>query len=175
MIIIISENLLQAPHSCDHYTKDFVICRYPIDGDDNLHLPVATTRPETILGDTALAVHPEDPRYMHLIGRMAVVPCSGRLIPIIADTYVDMEFGTGALKITPGGAGGSGRVTCGGLVLRLVCLEAGKAVSVSQVGWAAVPFLFSFQKSRKINRFRNPIGGACLAKPRSASVDARTV
>ncbi|MEW5311032.1 MAG: hypothetical protein WDW38_002779 [Sanguina aurantia] len=60
--------------------------KYPIEGDDNLHLPVATTRP----------------RYMHLIGRMAVVPCSGRLIPIIADTYVDMEFGTGALKITPG-------------------------------------------------------------------------
>lgn len=89
-------------HSCSHTAPDISACRYPIEGEDNLHLPVATTRPETILGDTALAVHPEDPRYMHLIGRNAVVPCSGRLIPIIADTYVDREFGTGALKITPG-------------------------------------------------------------------------
>lgn len=75
---------------------------YPIDGSDET-VPIATTRPETILGDTALAVHPEDARFAHLIGKQAVVPLSGgRAIPIIADTYVDMEFGTGALKITPG-------------------------------------------------------------------------
>jgi valyl-tRNA synthetase len=66
-------------------------------------LPVATTRPETIMGDTAVCVHPEDERYKHLVGKEAIVPMSdGRKIPIIADEYVDMEFGTGALKITPG-------------------------------------------------------------------------
>jgi valyl-tRNA synthetase len=66
-------------------------------------LPVATTRPETICGDTAVCVHPEDDRYRHLVGKKVVVPRSGgRTIPVIADEYVDMEFGTGALKITPG-------------------------------------------------------------------------
>ena len=66
-------------------------------------LPVATTRPETICGDTAVCVHPEDDRFKHLIGKQVVVPMSGgRTIPVIADEYVDMEFGTGALKITPG-------------------------------------------------------------------------
>lgn len=65
-------------------------------------IPVATTRPETILGDTAVAVHPQDERYRHFIGRKAIVPILGRQIPVIADTYVDREFGTGALKITPG-------------------------------------------------------------------------
>jgi len=65
-------------------------------------VPVATTRPETVLGDTAVAVHPEDERYQHLIGKTCVVPILGREIPIIADEYVDREFGTGALKITPG-------------------------------------------------------------------------
>jgi valyl-tRNA synthetase len=70
------------------------------DADD--YIPVATTRPETILGDTALAVHPEDDRYKHLVGQQCVVPVFGRQIPIIADDYVDREFGTGALKITPG-------------------------------------------------------------------------
>ena len=66
------------------------------------HLPVATTRPETILGDTAVAVHPEDPRYCHLIGGTCQVPLLGREIPIIGDSMVDMNFGTGALKVTPG-------------------------------------------------------------------------
>jgi valyl-tRNA synthetase len=65
-------------------------------------IPVATTRPETILGDTAVAVHPEDPRYQKFIGKTALVPILGREIPVISDTYVDREFGTGALKITPG-------------------------------------------------------------------------
>ncbi len=75
--------------------------KYLIDGSDEF-IPVATTRPETILGDTAVAVHPEDPRYQHLIGKKARVPMLNRLIPVIADEYVDREFGTGALKITPG-------------------------------------------------------------------------
>lgn len=66
------------------------------------HLPVATTRPETILGDTAVAVHSADPRYAALVGREAVVPCSGgRRVPVIADEAVDPEFGTGALKARP--------------------------------------------------------------------------
>jgi valyl-tRNA synthetase len=73
--------------------------KYPVEGGD--HLPVATTRPETILGDTAVCVHPEDPRYKHLIGKKAFVPMLNREIPVIADEYVDREFGTGALKITP--------------------------------------------------------------------------
>jgi len=66
-------------------------------------LPVATTRPETILGDSAVAVHPDDPRYARFVGRRCVVPLTGgRRVPIIADAYVDREFGTGALKVTPG-------------------------------------------------------------------------
>jgi valyl-tRNA synthetase len=72
---------------------------YPIEGGGSI--PVATTRPETILGDTAVAVHPEDDRYRHFIGRTALVPMLNRPIPVIADEYVEREFGTGALKITP--------------------------------------------------------------------------
>jgi len=74
--------------------------KYRIVGSDD-YIPVATTRPETILGDTAVAVHPEDERYQAFIGKMALVPVLGREIPVIADEYVDREFGTGALKITP--------------------------------------------------------------------------
>jgi valyl-tRNA synthetase len=70
--------------------------------DSDESIPVATTRPETILGDTAVAVHPDDERFQHLVGRMAIVPMLERPIPVIADDYVDLEFGTGALKITPG-------------------------------------------------------------------------
>lgn len=66
------------------------------------HIPVATTRPETIIGDTAVCVHPEDERYKKFIGSTVTVPIIGREIPVIADEYVDREFGTGALKITPG-------------------------------------------------------------------------
>ncbi|NHZ72026.1 MAG: valine--tRNA ligase [Aquificales bacterium] len=73
---------------------------YPVKGGGNLS--VATTRPETILGDTAVAVHPDDPRYQEYIGKTCLVPMLNREIPIIADEYVDIEFGTGALKITPG-------------------------------------------------------------------------
>ncbi len=74
--------------------------RYPME-DGEGELVVATTRPETMLGDTAVAVHPEDERYRHLIGRRARLPLVGRLIPIIADTFVDPTFGTGAVKVTP--------------------------------------------------------------------------
>lgn len=74
--------------------------KYPIAGGD--YLPVATTRPETILGDTAVAVHPSDGRFAELVGRTALVPMLNREIPVIADSYVEMAFGTGALKITPG-------------------------------------------------------------------------
>jgi valyl-tRNA synthetase len=70
--------------------------------DSDEFIPVATVRPETILGDTAVAVHPEDERYKHFIGRIALVPVLGREIPVIADEYASREFGTGALKVTPG-------------------------------------------------------------------------
>jgi valyl-tRNA synthetase len=76
--------------------------KYRLAGSDDEFIPVATTRPETILGDTAVAVHPEDPRFQQYVGRQVVVPILGREIPVIADEYVDREFGTGALKITPG-------------------------------------------------------------------------
>ena len=74
--------------------------RYPL-ADGSGQLTIATTRPETMLGDTALAVHPEDERYKALVGKTAILPLVGREIPIIADEYVKMEFGAGALKITP--------------------------------------------------------------------------
>lgn len=74
--------------------------RYPL-ADGSGHLTVATTRPETMLGDTAVAVHPDDPRYRSLIGKMLLLPIVNREIPVIADEYVDKEFGSGAVKITP--------------------------------------------------------------------------
>lgn len=74
--------------------------KYPIKGTDRF-LEFATTRPETMLGDTAIAVHPDDERYKDIVGKVCVVPFVNREIPIIADEYVDMEFGTGVVKITP--------------------------------------------------------------------------
>src|SRR5271167_4539196 len=74
--------------------------RYPVAGSKE-YLVVATTRPETMLGDTAIAVHPEDERYKHLSGKKAILPLMNREIPIIGDQMVDREFGTGAVKITP--------------------------------------------------------------------------
>src|SRR6202008_4397924 len=65
-------------------------------------LMFATTRPETMLGDTAVAVHPDDDRYKGLVGKKIRLPITGRIVPLIADPFVDREFGTGALKITPG-------------------------------------------------------------------------
>ena len=75
--------------------------KYPIK-NNSTYIPVATTRPETILGDTAIAIHPDDERYQSFIGKTALVPILDREIPVIADSYVDKDFGTGALKITPG-------------------------------------------------------------------------
>jgi valyl-tRNA synthetase len=75
--------------------------KYPVEGIQETHIIVATTRPETMLGDTAVAVHPDDDRYRHLIGKTAILPLVGRRIPIVADEYSDPEKGTGAVKITP--------------------------------------------------------------------------
>lgn len=75
--------------------------RYKLDTDNEEYITIATVRPETILGDTAICVHPDDPRYAHLKGKFAFVPLINRRIPIIFDDYIDMEFGTGALKVTP--------------------------------------------------------------------------
>ncbi|MEE3677575.1 valine--tRNA ligase [Bacillus safensis] len=78
----------------------FYHLRYPL-SDGTGSIEIATTRPETMLGDTAVAVHPDDERYQHLIGKTVVLPITGREIPIVGDDYVDMEFGSGAVKITP--------------------------------------------------------------------------
>lgn len=78
----------------------FYHIQYQVEGSDEV-LTIATTRPETILGDTAICVNPNDERYTHLKGKKAIVPLIGRVIPIIQDEYVDMEFGTGCLKVTP--------------------------------------------------------------------------
>lgn len=78
----------------------FYHMRYPL-ADGSGHIEIATTRPETMLGDTAVAVHPKDERYQHLIGKKVILPIIGREIEIVADDYVDREFGSGAVKITP--------------------------------------------------------------------------
>ncbi len=75
--------------------------RYKITGTENEYIEVATTRPETMLGDTAVAVHPKDERYKHLVGKTCILPIMNKEIPIIADEFVEMEFGTGCVKITP--------------------------------------------------------------------------
>ncbi len=79
----------------------FYYLRYLIEGTEDDYVTIATTRPETILGDTAICVHPEDERFQHLKGKKALVPLINRPIPFIFDEYVDREFGTGALKVTP--------------------------------------------------------------------------
>ena len=79
--------------------KAFWHILYPIK-DSQDKLTIATTRPETMLGDTAVAVHPDDERYQHFIGKSVMLPLINREIPIIADEYVDKEFGTGVVKIT---------------------------------------------------------------------------
>src|SRR5262249_25113140 len=76
--------------------------RYPIEGEMGQFITVATTRPETMLGDTAVAVHPDDPRYKDLIGRNAILPFANRPIRMVAEEYSDPEKGTGAVKFTPG-------------------------------------------------------------------------
>ena len=78
----------------------FYHMKYPLKNSDET-IEIATTRPETMLGDTAVAVHPDDERYQHMIGQTVILPIVGREIPIVADTYVDRDFGSGAVKITP--------------------------------------------------------------------------
>lgn len=87
----------------DHaeHAGNFWHINYPVVGEENAFVEIATTRPETLLGDTAVAVNPEDQRYSHLIGKMLELPLTGRKIPVIADEYVDKGFGTGCVKITP--------------------------------------------------------------------------
>jgi len=80
----------------------FTTSKYMLADGSGDYIPVATTRPETIPGDTAVAVHPEDARYARFVGKKVIVPILGREIPVVADEYVTREFGTGALKITPG-------------------------------------------------------------------------
>ena len=75
--------------------------RYPIAGEEGRYVIVATTRPETMLGDTGVAVHPDDDRYKDIVGKKCILPLVGREMPIVADDYVDMEFGTGCVKMTP--------------------------------------------------------------------------
>ena len=75
--------------------------RYPVEACPGEYITVATTRPETMLGDTAVAVHPEDPRFAALVGKRVIVPLVGRAIPVVADEYSDPKKGTGAVKITP--------------------------------------------------------------------------
>ena len=75
--------------------------RYPIAGEEGRYVTVATTRPETMLGDTGVAVNPEDGRYRDIVGKKCILPLVNKEIPIVADAYVDMEFGTGCVKMTP--------------------------------------------------------------------------
>lgn len=82
-------------------TSRLFYVRYQIEGTSDEWVTIATTRPETILGDTAICVHPEDERYAHLKGKRVIVPLVNRSVPVIFDEYVDKEFGTGALKVTP--------------------------------------------------------------------------
>ena len=87
----------------EHEDQDgfFWHINYPVVGEEGQYVEIATTRPETLLGDTAVAVNPEDERYNHLVGKMLKLPLTDREIPVIADEYVDKEFGTGCVKITP--------------------------------------------------------------------------
>ncbi|MCD7841293.1 MAG: class I tRNA ligase family protein, partial [Lachnospiraceae bacterium] len=87
----------------EHVDQDgfFWHINYPVVGEPGQFVEIATTRPETLLGDTAVAVNPDDERYTHLVGKMLELPLTGRQIPVIADEYVDKEFGTGCVKITP--------------------------------------------------------------------------
>ena len=93
-------SLSDAEVEYEEHDGHFWHIKYPVVGTDD-YLEIATTRPETLLGDTAVAVHPEDERYQKYIGKMVMLPLVNREIPVIADTYVDREFGTGVVKITP--------------------------------------------------------------------------
>ena len=87
----------------EHVEQDgfFWHINYPVVGEPGRFVEIATTRPETLLGDTAVAVNPDDDRYKDIVGKMLQLPLTNRQIPVIADEYVDKEFGTGCVKITP--------------------------------------------------------------------------
>lgn len=95
-----STSISDAEVEYEEQQGNFWHIKYPVKDSDE-YIIIATTRPETMLGDTAVAVHPEDERYKHLVGKMVVLPLVNREIPIIADEYVEKDFGTGAVKITP--------------------------------------------------------------------------
>ncbi|AQS84479.1 MAG: valine--tRNA ligase [Acetobacter aceti] len=108
--------------------------RYPVADSDGESIVVATTRPETMLGDTAVAVHPEDERYKALVGRFVVLPLTGRRIPIVADTYSDPEKGTGAVKITPAHDFNDFEVGKRHDLPMLTVLDEGAAVTLAEIG-----------------------------------------
>ncbi len=93
-------SISDAEVSYDEHDGSFWHLRYPL-SDGSGYLELATTRPETMLGDTAVAVHPDDERYKHLVGKTVTLPLVGKEIPVVADSYVEMDFGTGVVKITP--------------------------------------------------------------------------
>ena len=93
-------SISDAEVSYDEHDGSFWHLRYPL-SDGSGYVELATTRPETMLGDTAVAVHPDDERYKHLVGKTVTLPLVGKEIPIVADSYVEMDFGTGVVKITP--------------------------------------------------------------------------
>ncbi len=90
------EEVIMKPQKSKLYTM-----RYPIVGEKDKFLEIATTRPETLMGDTGVAVHPEDKRYKDLVGKFVLRPFPEAEIPIVASDHIDMEFGTGVLKVTP--------------------------------------------------------------------------
>ena len=100
LVSVCKTSLSDAEVEHEEQAGHFWHIKYPIVGTERF-LEIATTRPETLLGDTAIAVHPDDDRYKDIVGKNVILPLVGREIPIVADAYVDKEFGTGAVKITP--------------------------------------------------------------------------
>jgi valyl-tRNA synthetase len=117
--------------------------KYPVEGEPGRFLVVATTRPETMLGDTAVAVHPEDARYADLVGRHVILPLTGRRIPVVADSYSDPEKGTGAVKITPAHDFNDFEVGKRHALAMPSVLDADAKVTLAEIGgdWAEPEFL----------------------------------
>jgi len=117
--------------------------RYPVEGQPGRFLMVATTRPETMLGDTAVAVHPEDARFADLVGKHVILPLTGRRIPVVADAYSDPEKGTGAVKITPAHDFNDFEVGKRHGLAMLSVLDADAKVTLAEIGgdWAEPDFL----------------------------------
>ena len=121
--------------------------KYPVEGQAGRFLTVATTRPETMLGDTAVAVHPEDARFADLIGKHLILPLTGRRIPVVADTYSDPEKGTGAVKITPAHDFNDFEVGKRHALGMPSVLDADAKVTLAEIGgdWAEAEFLRSLE------------------------------